>query len=405
MEVCMLLDGAYPPDARVRKEAKALTEAGHQVRIVCPGERSEQVSLDGVTIRRFQFDGPLPPDGVVEAYHLMRGRYPAWSRHIDRERENGVDVFHVHDLVLAQTALDTISTHPVVLDLHENYPAAIQQYRKSVPLGETLMDSTKLAQRVFRSQTHWNRRLREGLQAADHVLAVVPEARQEYIDTGADPKSVTVVSNTVDLDWFDSKLDALSVPSREGFVLTYVGTLSGEHRGVETAIQALALLRRSVPEATLRLVGGRSDHKARLEALAADLGLADAVEFTGWVQEETIPSQIAAADVGIVPHRSTRHTETTVPHKLFQYMAAGLPVLATDTKPVSRIVDDAEAGLVVPAEQPQAMATAAKRLTDAAERRRFGTNGRTAVEGRYNWDRDAARLQEVYKSFERIRAW
>lgn len=403
MEVCMLLDGTYPPDARVRKEAKSLVQAGHEVRIVCPGEKAEQERLDGVTVRRFQFETPLPPDGVVEAYHLLRGLYPEWQQHIERECENGVDIFHVHDLVLAQTALETIADHPIVLDLHENYPAAVQQYRKSTPLGETLTDSMELAQRVFRSQAHWNRRLRDGLRAADHVLAVVPEARQEYINSGAAAESVTVVSNTVDLQWFDRKRETFTVPSREGFVLTYVGTLSGEHRGVETAIHALGLLRQSVPDATLRLVGGRSDHKERLKALAADRGLADAVEFTGWVTEETIPSQIAAADVGIVPHRSTRHTETTVPHKLFQYMAAGIPVLATNTDPVARIVGDADAGPVVPAENPEAMATAARRLTDATERQRFGANGRAAVEDRYNWERDAARLQGVYSQFERVR--
>lgn len=127
-----------PPDARVRKETNALAKAGHRIRVVCPADVVEQERYDGVTVRRFPYE-PLPPSGVRDAYHLVRGRYPAWREQIARELERGVDVFHVHDLVLAETALRAIPDVPVVLDLHENYPAAVKQYRESDSLEETAL--------------------------------------------------------------------------------------------------------------------------------------------------------------------------------------------------------------------------------------------------------------------------
>ena len=259
---------------------------------------------------------------------------------------------------------------------------------------------TKIARRIFRPKRHWDNRLADALRSADHTLAVVPEARDRYLDLEAPPDRVSIVSNTVDVEWFDDCVDRFSPPKTEGFVLTYAGTLSGDHRGVDTVIRALSILRESIPDAKLRIVGGRSKVKSRLESLTLDLGVSDAVEFTGWVEESTIPGHIEAADVGLVPHRSTPHTNTTVPHKLFQYMAGSIPVLATETTAVARVVRDADAGIVVPPEDPHALARGALKLSNEQAARQFGENAREAVETTYGWHRDADRLRAVYDGFE-----
>lgn len=396
----MVLAGRYPPDPRVRKEAKALLEVVDEVRLLCRGEDSTDGGLDGLSVRGIPdeaFGGPRALARGLRNY--VTGVHPTWSRALAEELARGADVVHVHDLPKAPTALRVADDVPVVVDLHENYPAAIRQYRRDWTVGEVATDPWLLANGLLRPVWRWDRRLERVLRDADHVLATTPEARSAYVGSAADPDDVTVVSNTVDRAWFDANRDAHPVTAPDGFTLTYVGTLSGVHRGLDTVVRAMPRLRERVPDARFRVVGG-GPMAADLRELAADLGVADAVEFTGWVDAETMPGHAAAADVGVVPHRSNPHTDTTVPHKLFHYMAAGLPVLATDTPPVARVVDDADAGRIVPPEDPAAMAEAAAALAERDDRAPLGSNGRAAVDARYNWERDGERLRDVYRRFD-----
>ncbi|AEN06206.1 glycosyl transferase group 1 [halophilic archaeon DL31] len=411
MKVCMVLGERYPPDARVRKETAVLRDAGHDVRVLTErrstdgstggADEPRRETVNGVDVLEFTNANPSSGSKLARIYGtLVHGTYPRWDRRVREQVDDGVDIVHVHDLELARTALRAAGDCLTVLDLHENYPEAVVQYRRTDTLLETVTSPHKVARRVFRPKRHWDERLVSALSEADHTLAVVPEAKERYLEVGGVDEDISIVSNTVDTEWFDGNMEAVPVSLRDGFVLTYIGTLSGNHRGVDTAVRALAILRESVPDARLRIVGGRSKLKGELQQLAAELGIESAVEFTGWVDGETFPSHMAAADVGLVPHRSTAHTNTTVPHKLFQYMAAGLPVLATETTAVARGVREADAGVVVPPEDPRAMAEAAETLADPGTADRLGTNARRAAETTYNWSRDADRLRAVYDRLE-----
>jgi glycosyltransferase involved in cell wall biosynthesis len=238
---------------------------------------------------------------------------------------------------------------------------------------------------------------RRATRAVDHVFAPVREAVAHYRhDCGVAETDATVVSNTVDLDFVDGDTTPASV-DHDGFVAGYVGTF-GPHRGLETAVRATARVEASA-DAALLLVGAGSDtYERRLDAVVDAAGVEDRVLRTGWVDDSTFPAYMSACDVCLVPHARTPHTETTVPHKLFQYMATGTPVVVTDLSPLARVVEDAGAGVVVPPEDPDAMASALADLAAAPERRRrLGANGRRAVEATYNWERDGQRLVETYE--------
>ncbi|MDZ7687759.1 MAG: glycosyltransferase [Halobacteriales archaeon] len=175
--------------------------------------------------------------------------------------------------------------------------------------------------------------------------------------------------------------------------------MGSELRGLDTIIEALPMIRAEVPEVKVRFAGkSYFGTKNNLEDLAESLGVEEHVEFTGWIDPEEFPKYMKAADIGLVPYRSIPVTNTTVPNKLFQYMAAELPVLVTDTDAVGRIVRETNSGVVVPAEDPDAFAEGAIELADPDRRAELGRNGRKAVEEEYNWERDAERLLKVYES-------
>nr|WP_264475082.1 glycosyltransferase family 4 protein [Salinirubrum litoreum] len=409
----MLLPGAFPPDIRVRKEVTALRTAGYRVTVVAsgPADRPKRETVAGASVVRLDRETRsgraawLASAGI----NLPTAIHPRWLVAVRRlHRRDPVDVLHVHDLPLGGTALlaRRLFGTPVVLDLHENYPEAVTQWRRttrgfrSSPLGW-------LKRRLF-PRSRWQRLERRWVRRADHVLTVVPEARDHYLrDCGADPSRVTVVSNTVELAQFtpgggrgegsvrptgtvDSGPDAAS----DVCTVSYVGGF-GAHRGLDTAIRAVAALESGVE--LLLVGGGGGTTESELRALIAELGVGDRVTITGWVDFEEVPGYVAASDACLVPHARTPHTETTVPHKLFQYMATGKPVVVTDVAPLARIVDETESGLVVPAGDHDAMADAIRRLCgDAGLCGELGRNGRTAVEAEYNWDRDAKRLVAVY---------
>ena len=400
MKILMVLYGSYPPDSRVRKEIKALSEVGHEMRVLCLSDDNKTETVDGTMVRSFsRKTAGFSVRGIKRPYYtLIKYTNPNLKKELEKEMGEGIDAVHVHDLPPAKTVLRTVDV-PVILDLHENYQEAIRCYRSRKDVLEVLTSPRSVANRVFMPIRRYRREQRRSMDLSNHVLAVVPEAKEDYQKSGIDGDKITVVSNTVDLEWFDEHSTGDPSLETDNYLITYVGALSGPHRGLDTAVKALPDIKSEVPDAKIRMAG-RGSLRHELMDLANDLGVGDSVEFTGWIDETTFPNYMRAADVGIVPHRSNPHTNTTVPHKLFQYMAAELPVLATDTTAVSRIVRETDAGVIVPAESPEEFAEGAIELADDDTRKKLGKNGREAVEKKYNWSRDGKRLQDVYDNLD-----
>ncbi len=129
-------------------------------------------------------------------------------------------------------------------------------------------------------------------------------------------------------------------------VAIFTGNLFGD-RGLEMAIEAMATVVRELPSATL-VVFGEGRDRARLESQVTRLGLQERVRFLGWKHHREQPAYLRHSQVGVLPYPSTPHTCTTLPNKLFDYMAAGLPVVATDIPPIRRIVQETDVGLLTP---------------------------------------------------------
>ena len=412
MHVCMLLPERFPPDVRVAKEAATLRAAGHEITLVCRGGPAEPTfeRIDGIDVQRLPVDELFAgPQGLVDgARYVASAVHPVWRRTVaelaDEDLPGGsIDALHVHDLPLMTTALALGETHdvPVVADLHENYPEAVRQIHRMRGWREIARDPEDLIQRLFLAPARLKRLERHAVRNAERTITVCEEARAHYLrDCGAAPGRVRIVSNTVDLDAFDP--DATDSPAALGFdpddsfVVSYVGNFT-EHRGLDTLIEGFARLAETRSDARLVLVGrGNEGYVAGLERLARSLGVRDRVTLTGWVDFDDVPGYIAASDVCAVPHAATPHTETTVPHKLFQYMAMGVPVVATDVAPLARIVGRTECGLVTPAGDGAAMGEALNELADPGHAREYGENGRQAVERQYNWAHDGSRLRAIY---------
>jgi glycosyltransferase involved in cell wall biosynthesis len=394
--ICMVLsDKDFPPDIRVEKEARALAARGHVVTILCDrsgaaplAESWEQCQI--VRVRRHR--GVLGKADTAAS--LITGYSGRWAGALARVvEERRIGVIHVHDLPMLGTALEVGRRKrvPVVADLHENYPAlvALSNNRSETPWFR----------RALNSPARWHRRERRWLPLTARTIVVVEEARARLVAAGLPADHIDVVENVEDLGAFSrSGIDEeLAAQYRGPFVVLYVGGLDGPHRGLASAIEAMAEVCRVIPTATLLLVGA-GYLRPQLESLARGMPCASRISFAGWHPFSKIPTFISLAAVCLVPHLSNELTETTSPHKLGQYMLMGKPVVVSSCGPLKRVVQRAGSGVVYAAGDSRALAAAILSLRDERVREQYGRKGLDAAQRYLNWESASASLQRVYEA-------
>jgi glycosyltransferase involved in cell wall biosynthesis len=399
MNVCMVLAGLdFPPDIRVEKEARALAASGHRVTVICNlliEDRPLMGEWNGCLIRRLAEQRFWLQKKVKSLKRRVSFYDGFWDRQLTKIlREESFDVLHVHDLPMLGTALLVGKRYkiPVVADLHENYPAGLGGYKLHNP---------RIHQRIlswFDKPSRWKAYELRCAAEADYLLVVVEEAKLRFIEAGIPEDKIAVIENTPDADYFlGLPLDEKLVAQYENeFVISYIGKFGGRHRGLDTAIQAMPAILKEISNARLVLVG-KGGIKPVLEQMVAELSLNGKVMFVDWQPFEKIPSFVASSDVCLVPHHSNPNTEASSPHKLFQYMLMGKPVVVSSCKSLQRVVEETGSGLSFKAGDRQALASAVVKLKDEGVRRRLGEAGRRAVLKKYNWGRTSSKLVRIYE--------
>jgi glycosyltransferase involved in cell wall biosynthesis len=238
------------------------------------------------------------------------------------------------------------------------------------------------------------------LPRLDHIITVVEESSERLAALGVPRERLTVVSNTPPAKRADAERPASSRASRgpdEPLHLTYLGLMEVP-RGINDVLDALALLRAAGRRVDLCLIGDGRD-RVLFEERAASHGLGpDAVRFMGALPNAEALRLVGQADVGLVPHHANAAWNSTIPNKLFDYMAAGLPVVTSDALPAARIVRSSGSGVVYRSGDSADLAQRLEPLFDPAIRERMALAGRQAVRESYNWERDVDALLTALQS-------
>jgi glycosyltransferase involved in cell wall biosynthesis len=374
----------YAPDvngasAFAQQLAAGLT-ARHEVHVAAPSRTSQHHTVDrgGVTEHRvrslpilrrrgFRF---CPPVGLTVAA----------GRILDDVRP---DLVHVQSHFFLCRALVTAARErgvPVVATNHF-MPENLSHY---LPVGAPLRD------RVQRRA--WADAARV-LAGADVVTAPTPYAAALVAAAGV-PGPVRPISCGIDLSRFRTRTapegfrSRYRVPARP--TIAYVGRLDRE-KNLDVLVRALHPVRRRVADAQLMLVG-TGEQRRRLEALADRLGVADAVVFTGFVEDDDLPAAYAAADVFVNPGTAELQSLVTL-----EAMASGLPVLGADASALPHLVRDAHNGYLFP---PGDAATLADRLaTVLADHHRAALMGRRsrALAEQHDQDASVVAFEGIYR--------
>lgn len=224
---------------------------------------------------------------------------------------------------------------------------------------------------------------------ADMVLPVT-EVLAGYVSEAGVPRDrISVVPNGIDLEDFSG------IPTKQADAdvrLGFVGFVRRWH-GLDNVLRGLAAWR-GLPRLDLTVVGD-GPARGELESLAAELGIADQVRFTGLATREEIPRLVATFDVALqpaaVPYAS--------PLKLFEYMAAGRAILAPDQPNIGEVLEQDRTALLFDPSRPEALWQGIETLArDAALRTRLGNAAREEVLRRdFTWAGNARRVASLVR--------
>ncbi len=364
MKKIVHITSAHPPfDKRVFvKECRSLASC-YEVVYIAPHDKDEIV--DGVTIRHFK---------------KPKGRYARfvrsmWGAFRDAIKENAA-VYHFHDPDLLPMAfMLKLAGKKVIYDPHEDHPEDILwKDWIPMPLRRTLSFCVRTLECV-------------GGACFDAITPATPPIARRF-----PPQKTTVIQNFPRLEEFDFP-ESTSKPRRRLMLCAGVISLN---RGIIETLHAFAALRKEYPDLELILAG--SFASSNEESLVRALPEWSDVTFTGWVSRQEISRMMHQASCGLVLfHPGPNHTES-YPTKLFEFMASGLPIVASNFPLWRKIIEGNACGVTVDPKDSESVASGIRSiLKNPRSVIEMGKNGIAMARRLYNWENEANKLLLTYK--------
>ena len=295
-------------------------------------------------------------------------------------------------------ALENAGAFDVVYERYSLWSFAGMEYARARRVPGLLEVNAPLVEEQVEYRTLVDRmsaeRVAERAFSSASVLLAVSEEMAAYLARYPGVRArVHVVANAVDPERFSSAVERACPAPPGTFTVGFVGSFKAWH-GLPVLIEAFGRLRRENPDTRLLLVGDGPERDSVLRDLSAR-GLLEAAHLTGRVAPHEVPGLLASMDVAVAPYPQRRHFYFS-PLKVYECMAAGLPVVASRIGQLRRLIDDGVTGILCPPGDADALTSALDRLrTNPRLRLRIGRTARATVLGRYTWESVATRILEL----------
>ncbi|MFP4502780.1 MAG: glycosyltransferase family 4 protein [Candidatus Hydrogenedentota bacterium] len=373
MKICILSVLHEPYDKRVfQKIARSLVNAGHEVVYIAPAGEPIPEERDGV---RFVCI-PHAPSKKRRLVSVKR------LRDLGKKEQAGVYFAVEPESWVAALWIKRGQRCKVVFDMHEHVPTEFAKFFPGFLRGFIVWLTVRFM-RLFARHT-------------DHVILTRDSFEREW-EGLAVPRTTVINTNHLQPPCAEIP-EALRARYAGRPTIIHQGVF-GDVRGSWQLLDAMKLLAEQVPDIRCVVLGAyvygdEADYRRAIR----EAGLEEHIDMPGVVPYEEVPAYIAVARAGLILFQPglVNHT-LAMPHKLFDYMREGKPVVAPDfALEVRRILTEADAGILVDVTRPEAIAAAVlSLLQNPDEAERLGKNGRRIVETKYHWAHDEKKLLDA----------
>jgi glycosyltransferase involved in cell wall biosynthesis len=401
----MLVENYFPQDTRVKNEAALLTDAGYKVAVIALRKQGQprRETVDGVEVYR------LPtlelfkktPSANVNRINLVFVRLKSFLGYVVEYiyftsaclvvstgifARRGFDVMHAHNppdtLFLAAVPFKLLGKK-FVFDQHDLCP---ELYRSRYSAAEGVYTR-------FLRMFEWC-----SLKLADVTIATNESYKQIQIErANKSPADVFVVRNGPNQMRMTPAAPSARLKGMNKSILCYIGSLNPQD-GVDYLLRSLRHLMHGLNRSDFYcLIMGTGDSLQDLRDLAGNLQLNGCVELTGFVSDEDLQANLAAADICVDPDPSSPLNDLSTWIKVMEYMAAAKPIVTFDLKETR--FSARHAAIYVKPNNETEFAEAIAQLMDQPElRKQMGTYGRRRVEDELQWAKVGNNLLTAYET-------
>lgn len=366
----------YPWDVRAEKVCSAFKDAKHNVYILARNgnEPSQRENIDGIQIIR-----------VGDKYSKLAvptSLNPIWRHAIEQAiDEIKPQLVVVREMLLAEaTAKVTKKKNiPIIMDMAENYPACMRDWKKynKNMVSRFAVHTLKIPDKVEKN----------AVAMMDGIFVVCEEQVERLNEQYAfKPENTAVVHNTPMLGKFDTSKRKREFKSP--LTLTHHGFLSAE-KDITNLLLGFNLIASHI-DAKLVIAGDGecfNDYKALLEKCENK----EQIIMLGKYNYAELPNILHNTNIGVIPYQISDFNNYTIHNKVFDYFAAGIPVLASQVKPLERLLNETKSGIASDFTTPENAAQAIKNMIES-DLPQMAENATLAAQNKYNWNVDAKNL-------------
>ena len=379
---------------RILQEAHSLHDAGYEVSILTrsPDDRDERGTVDGLPVEWVAVKGRDPRFGwlyrlagvsrgtqAAALWSVLSGRHTFTMRALPRAAGYRADIYHAHDLNNLEVAYRAArkTGAKLVYDAHELFPEIANRW-------------------VRMRKGYWSRLEGRLLPRADLAITV-NELIADEMARRYHVRPPLVVLNCPDPPpEFDPTARYDLLRERAGLqvdtpIVLYQGWMS-EGRGLENLVRAAPMLR----DGAVVVFMGYGEYQSALGRLAAEVGGAR-VHFIPAVPQRDLLAYCASADVGVIPYQAVDlNNYYTSPNKLFDFIQAGLPIVASDLPFLRKVIVGHGLGVVARLDRPEDYARALNEVLALPDRAAHVRANLHRAAPQYTWAAQAAKLVEAY---------
>lgn len=315
---------------------------------------------------------------------------PKWKNFIQNNIEDfNPDLIIVREMFLSSLVSSLVKDTkiPVLMDMAENYPAAMKSWKKY---------NSRVLPKLFIHKFEYPKRIeRRAVQKVDGVVVVCDEQMERlHAEYGTDTERMVCIYNSPMKDLIppDVKKNQNEQP-----VFIHHGMMTSEKSLTNFILACKIIFDREIRIKVL--LPGFGDCMEDYKYLTQKLGIHSMFDFTGPYDGSKLGYLLSVADCGLIPYELNEFNDYTLHNKLFEYFALGLPVIVTPMIPTAKIVQYTGAGIVAKSASPDDIADAI--ITFLQSESKSMSQASSAAHMTYNWDEEEKKLLNFLNNFEK----